>query len=231
MKSISLVIFITLFITNAFCFTLGYITHDGINLRSDSRITSQIICKLNKGERVNIIGKRYEWYKVVLPKKCSCYVYKDYLKRKGRKGICTATNVNIRIRPSLDSEIVGRLSKGEEVEILGINKDFYKITPTLKCYGYVHKKFVKLLKSDKKEDQSNVKSSKKDLEKKFVEFIGFFTKEDGFYFLKTPDKIYKIKTFRNLDKFIGKRIKMRGYISENKKFVLKSIKILKDVNN
>ncbi len=234
MKALSVgfsVILLNLF-SSAFSLTKGKVTKDGINLRTDSRITSSVICKLERGEGVNILSEKYDWYKIILPEKCSCYVYKAYLKVRGNKGVCTATNVNIRTKPSLDSEIVGRLSKGEQVRVLGVNGDFYKIIPTAKCYGYVHKIFVKVSNFEK-EDQNSANFLEKDTrtETKPIEFIGLFFKKDGFYFLKTADKIYKIKTFRDLDKFVGKKIEMRGFLSKRKKFVLKSIKILKEDGN
>jgi uncharacterized protein YgiM (DUF1202 family) len=57
----------------------GEINADGTNIRSDSTVSSETICVLNKGERIEIIAQLYGWYKIRLPKNAPSYIKRSFL--------------------------------------------------------------------------------------------------------------------------------------------------------
>lgn len=130
----------------------GEISENDINIRSDSTTSSQVICAMNKGERVDVVLELYEWYKINLPRKAPAYVKKsltECIKRSEEPlSLCLTAkiikdNVNIRLAPGEGSPIIGRAGNNEIVNILKENDGWYKIEPIQNSFGWVHKKFVK----------------------------------------------------------------------------------------
>lgn len=138
----------------------GQVNSDNINIRSDSTVSAEIICFLNKGMRLEVIQELYDWYKVRLPKFCPAYIKKnmaecakfkilDYplLDSPGRN-ICAAVRVikekvNIRLKPDEASPIIGRADKNEILSIVEVKGDWYGVEPTQNSFGWIHKKFIK----------------------------------------------------------------------------------------
>ncbi len=147
----------------------GEVNSDNINIRSDSSATAQIICQVRKGEQVEVVSELYDWYKIRLPKSAPAYVKKamfdcanfetsappapperikpnaNCLKAKAKKD-----RINIRLKPSESSPILGRLSKDETVKVLKSTGDWYAIEPVANSFGWIHKKFVSQSSTQKK---------------------------------------------------------------------------------
>ena len=139
----------------------GVINSDSINLRIDSTVSSQSICTLKKGERVEVISESYEWYKVRLPKEAYVYVNKNLfgcikyrntdfsgkpavasLQNECVSANATKTNINVRLAPNESSAIVGRVDKGQIINVFSEKNNWYKIEPPNNSYGWISKKFV-----------------------------------------------------------------------------------------
>ena len=104
---------------------IGEINADNINIRSDSTVSSEIICKVNKGEQVEVTRERYGWYKIRLPKYAPSFIKKnlvtaiedkpansfDKLRDSGtelnRNAKVIKNRVNIRLHPNESSPILG----------------------------------------------------------------------------------------------------------------------------
>jgi SH3-like domain-containing protein len=122
----------------------GEIISDTINIRSDSTAGAESLHKAGAGERVEVVGESYDWYRIRLPRTVVCFIKKEFVKTDGeRSGVVTAENVNIRFFPSEAALILGRADKDEPVVILGESDGWYKIEPVRNSYGWVHKKFVR----------------------------------------------------------------------------------------
>ncbi len=129
-------------VTTAGEFT-GRINEDNINVRADANTNSPAICKLPKGESVEVVLERYDWYKIRLPKAAAAFVKKSLLEPIDEKTAkAKAENINLRIQPNQTSAILGRLEKNEVVAILKDKDEWLKIEPTANTFGWVHKKFV-----------------------------------------------------------------------------------------
>jgi uncharacterized protein YgiM (DUF1202 family) len=136
---------------------LGEINADNINLRLDATTNAEAIATLSKGERVDVIGEFYGWYKVRLPKNVPVYIKKSLvdcihyageaaaetpLKQRCSSAKILKDRVNIRSQPSASSGIVGIVDKNVIVNVAVDAGSWYGIEPTQNSFGWVYKKFI-----------------------------------------------------------------------------------------
>lgn len=131
---------------NAEAFDLfrGEINADDINIRADSTITSEIISKINKNDKVIVVSEAYDWYKIRLPKDAPAFIKKNFCITIDEKTVkITKNKVNIRLHPAESSPIIGRIdNKDEIINITENSGEWYKIVPVADSFGWIHKKFV-----------------------------------------------------------------------------------------
>lgn len=138
----------------------GFINGDDINVRSDSTPNAEVVCVLSKGTPVTVIKEQYDWCKIRLPKSAPSYVKKTLLEclpedspkpsqtpvplnqRVCHSAKVVGDNVNIRLKPSEGSRILGRLNKNEIVSVLGEESGWFKVEPVENSYAWVYKKFI-----------------------------------------------------------------------------------------
>lgn len=150
-STISLVTFFNLFsISFAQESTLfqGVVNADKINIRSDSTVSSQIICNINKGGRVEVVKELYDWYKIKLPKNAPSFIRSDMVDIiDDNAAKVKKDKVNIRLEPQESSPILGRAEKNEIINILKTRGGWYGIEPINNSSGWINKKFVDKLPS------------------------------------------------------------------------------------
>lgn len=138
----------------------GETNSDNINIRTDSTVSSEIICNIDKGKYVKVVSERYGWYKIKLPKNAPSFIKKNFINTtednantssdnpqdsntaQNRIAKLAADRVNIRLRPDQGSAVLGKTNKEETITILEDNGDWYKIEPTDNSFGWINKKFV-----------------------------------------------------------------------------------------
>ncbi|NFE81312.1 CHAP domain-containing protein [Clostridium sporogenes] len=129
-----------------------------LNVRSSANLSSSIIGSLKNGSSVSILGKTGSWYKIKYGSKVA-YVSSNYISSSnnsnsssdnnsststGRGTVklsSTSSSLNLRENPSLSSKILGGLSHGSSVDILGKTGSWYKIKYGSKI-GYVSNQFI-----------------------------------------------------------------------------------------
>ena len=129
-----------------------------LNVRSSANLSSSIIGSLKNGSSVSILGKTGSWYKIKYGSKVA-YVSSNYISSSnnsnsssdnnsststGRGTVklsSTSSSLNLRENPSLSSKILGGLSHGSSVDILGKTGSWYKIKYGSKI-GYVSSQFI-----------------------------------------------------------------------------------------
>ena len=122
---------------------LGQPKKEKLIVRIDSNISSPAIGKIAKSTILEIVGKAYGWYKIILPKSISAYVWSKYLRLKTNgKAIAEVDNLNIRVKPSLNSYVIGKLNRGDEVSVIERKRNWYKVTPYPHAYGWVYAQMV-----------------------------------------------------------------------------------------
>lgn len=132
----------------------GRVNADNINVRCDSTVNSEIICKINKNDLLEVILESYGWYKVKLPKYAPSFVKKNLLNPIDEKSARAAEdNVNIRLKDNGTSPILGKLKKGELVNILRDKGEWIRIEPTDNSFGWVHKKFIDKARVENKAEE------------------------------------------------------------------------------
>ncbi len=133
-----------LFRADAFDSFPGEINADDINVRVDSTITAEIISKVSKNDKVTVVSEGYDWYKIKLPKNSPAFVKKDLLVNiDARTAKALKDKINVRLRPTESSPIVGRIDdKDETINIIENSGEWYKIAPVNNSFGWIHKKFI-----------------------------------------------------------------------------------------
>lgn len=118
----------------------GYVKNDGAIVKAGDNANFENLCILSKSDSVKIIERRYSWFKILLPRKASLYVNKDYViltsDEKGI-GIINANNVNLRAGAGTRYSIIGQISKPEKISILSEETGWYKIEPPYGTTGWI----------------------------------------------------------------------------------------------
>jgi uncharacterized protein YgiM (DUF1202 family) len=121
----------------------GEVNANGINLRSDSTVSSAVIYTIDKGKRLEIISERYGWFKARLPETAWAYVKNNLVSLIDEKtGKVSKDRVNIRLKPNESSPIIGLAFKNEIINIRASKAGWYKIQATNNCFGWINKKFI-----------------------------------------------------------------------------------------
>ncbi|MFH1771217.1 MAG: SH3 domain-containing protein [Candidatus Omnitrophota bacterium] len=138
------ILFLSILSINAYPAELFQIVEDGINIRSDATVMSTDLGHLKKGETIRVVGERYQWYKIILPKRFTCFVLKEHTVAVNELLVTvSAARLNARKEPSLDSEIMGTLEKGLVLRIVEKRGDWLETTCYPHVNGWVHSKFLK----------------------------------------------------------------------------------------
>lgn len=124
-----------------------------VNMRKKPSTSSDILQTLNAGTKVTIYGTSKDgWFKVKCKGKTG-YISKEYVvsdpsKVEVEKRVAYAkTGVNLRKKPSTDSDVVKTLDAGTKVMIYGKSKDGWFRIRSKGKFGYVKKEFIVSSKS------------------------------------------------------------------------------------
>ncbi len=141
-----------IFLVAIFCFSAltlageNYyeVVKDQATVRVDSTASAKALGIINKGDQVQILGEKFDWYRIILPARFPCFVFGDLTEAasEGRVKI-TATNVNLRSGPSLESPVIGKPEKGAIFVLISSSGDWLKIENNSQARGWVHKLFLK----------------------------------------------------------------------------------------
>jgi N-acetylmuramoyl-L-alanine amidase len=127
-------------------------TADGLRIRKGPGTNFQVIGSVNKGDVLQYKEKSEGWIRISF-KQVDGWVHSDYLKGIPtedsettpiqKKGTVSASSLNVRGNPSLNSSIIGSVRNGEVVGIIGENSEWYEIQLKNKK-GWVHKDYIKI---------------------------------------------------------------------------------------
>lgn len=118
----------------------GTVTSDKVNIRSRPDKNSEIVGQLAKGDSVEVLDRKGDWLKIALPAHAKCYVASKYI----HDGASTGDAVNIRCGPGTNFKDIGKLAKGEKVEVIEASGEWTQIKPTAHCAGWVAAEFVQI---------------------------------------------------------------------------------------
>ncbi len=202
---------------------------DSVNVRADSTVNSEVICKLNQGDLILAFSESYGWYKVALPKQAAVFVKDNLAAGLDSKTVkIIKDSVNIRLHPGQSSRIVGMAQKGQALTLLSHDSGWYKVEPTESCFGWLHKRFVKKAtvlpkKEEAKIEVGDIKGNTQNENKPDDTFTavgrlsryGWIFKKSYTHKIVTQDyKIFLLKAERQLlEAAVGHNVKVTGKIN------------------
>jgi hypothetical protein len=118
----------------------GKVTGNKVRMRLQADLDSPIFTLLKKGEELSVVGEKNDFYAVKPPQGTKFYVFHRYI----ANNTVTGHRVNIRLLPSLDSPVVGRLQHNLSIETAPCqqNSRWLAIAPPPNVYFYVAKDYV-----------------------------------------------------------------------------------------
>ena len=119
----------------------GKVLKENVNVRIRPDKNAEVLVQLKKGDAVEVKERKGEWLCILAPAHAKCFVSAKLLKA----GVATSDAINVRGGPSLNFKDVGKLSKGEKVEVLETKGEWSQIKPTHNCVGWVAADLVEIL--------------------------------------------------------------------------------------
>ncbi|AKL95073.1 NLP/P60 protein [Clostridium aceticum] len=124
------------------------VANQGI-LRRTANFDGDIVETLSLGTQITLQERNGDWYRVQSPNTgTEGWMYKDLIVTNGegssslKKGIITASTLNVRSIPSLEGSVITRLSSGSEVTILSQEEEWYQVQLSQGPKGFIHSDFV-----------------------------------------------------------------------------------------
>ena len=137
----------------------------GLRLRSGPSTSASVITVIPDGSKVYILGSSGGYYKVQLADGTVGYVDKSYIQRAGdttsvgtptapprvaqpgtskTKSVVTvkSASLNVRSTPSTASAVVGSVTKGQKLEVIGYSNGWYKVRLPNGTIGWVSGDYV-----------------------------------------------------------------------------------------
>ena len=129
---------------------LAQVIKESVNVRAGPNTNFEKIDKLNKGSRVVVLGRSYEWYKIQPLSTTKTYIRSDYLKIIKGEGLAVVLGDNVNIRCSASSEAVslGEVKKGTLVRVLGQTNGWSSLAPVAGTAAWIHQDFLKEISED-----------------------------------------------------------------------------------
>lgn len=135
---------------------LGKINANNINIRSDSRVSSQIITTLSQNDTVEVISESYSWYKIELPQNAPAYIKKNMTEcinysndHQCQSAKVVKERVNVRLDPNETAAILGKVNQNEVIGITKEEGQWYRVKPPKNTFGWVYKNFVNKIDTPK----------------------------------------------------------------------------------
>jgi len=119
------------------------------NVRARPSIAAEPVIQLNKGESVTIVerkivsgnGKDTEWLRIQLPPQAKCFVSAQLV----NNGVVKADSIYVRCGPSTNHRDVGKLAKGDSIEVIKAHGGWLQIKPTPQCTGWIAAELVDIV--------------------------------------------------------------------------------------
>lgn len=124
---------------------LGEVTGQRVYIRAGDGINYTVLTVANRGDKVKVLGQRFEWYKVAVPSNCTVWVHKSLLETAadGKEATVTRERVNIRARPTLRSDVMGQLPRGAKLKVVDRDAEWVGVAPPPQAAAWVHSRFVR----------------------------------------------------------------------------------------
>jgi uncharacterized protein YgiM (DUF1202 family) len=127
----------------------GTVLRDRCNIRSRPTTTAEVVAQVSRGDVLNVLerksatdgGKPMDWLRVTLPATAKCYVSAKLV----TDGVVNAASVYVRCGAGTSFKDVGKLAKGDKVEVVEAKGEWLQIKPTAQCTGWISAELVDAL--------------------------------------------------------------------------------------
>ena len=124
----------------------GTVLKDKVNIRARASRSAEVVAQVHKGDSLAVLerktvqdgAKSMDWLRVTLPPTAKCFVSTKLI----QDGAAASDEVNIRCGPGSNYREVGKLAKGEKVDVIKTHGDWSQITPTEHCSGWIAAEMV-----------------------------------------------------------------------------------------
>ncbi len=148
------------------------VTTDDLNVRSGPGTDYRAVTTLNKGDLYPVIKEDGEWvqielnngekgwvanYLVSLKEGSASQLSSEEVQTQGfsKTGLISANSLNVRSKPSLDANVLGKLQNGTTVEIISENNDWLEISYNGES-GWISSTYIQDTNSDTDTEISNI---------------------------------------------------------------------------
>ena len=126
----------------------GIVLKERCNVRARPSLRSEVIVQVSTGDAVHILEQKSvadqnsmrDWMRIQLPPTAKCYIHSKLVS----EGVVTGNRVNVRSGPGLHFKSIAKLSKGQQVEVIGVEQDWLQIKPTMECSGWIASELVQI---------------------------------------------------------------------------------------
>lgn len=122
--------------------SVGTITGDNVNIRSDKTTDSSVVSKVTNGDAVTIVGIEDGWFKVTSPVSDYAYITSDYVQVTKAEGTVIDNSVNIRQAASLQSEVIATANSGDTLTVTGKVNDQWLAIDYYGTTAYIYSDYV-----------------------------------------------------------------------------------------
>lgn len=133
-------------IDNARFATIGQVNANSVFVRSGPSENDYPVLRMDRGDKLTVVGMRFEWLKVKPPEGAFCYVAKAFVDRRGDGSVGRVNNtLYVRVGSRLNdmrTKVAMKLEPGADVKILDEKDEYFMIAPPEGVYLYVSKRFV-----------------------------------------------------------------------------------------
>jgi len=135
---------------------VAQITGDDVYVRSGPGTNYYHCSKLNKGDKVVVVGSKFSWSRIVPPEGSFSWISKQYVSvDSANPGIGVVTGDAVRVyagseaqKPIHSEKVQNKLNKSDKVKIITREEeasDYYKIVPPAGAYLWVSTRYIEAL--------------------------------------------------------------------------------------
>ncbi|MFP4584087.1 MAG: SH3 domain-containing protein [Desulfococcaceae bacterium] len=126
------------------------VTVDTGNVRAEPALTAELVARIKEGDAVRVLAEEGDWFQIRTSDDAEGWAHKGLfgeaeLPGRGADGLrpgddlrVTTGTGNLRKEPTMDAEVVERLSGGETVTVTAVQKDWFKVRNAEGVEGWTH---------------------------------------------------------------------------------------------
>lgn len=111
---------------------------ESVNLRAAPSLESEVVTQVSKGDILCALGTNGNWVQVAPPTNVDLWAYGELV----QDGVVLAPRLVVRSGPGINYTPVGRMDKGQKLQVRGAHGDWMKIAPPSGAGLWISRQFV-----------------------------------------------------------------------------------------